>query len=123
MWRADAYFPCCPQDFGTDHLEEYFQNLKAGAVLAYSDHEDICPKLTVLESVILKNKSSILVKCERADCKWSIVGIVLDEKSRHFIHFILGSYSSKDEADKAFCAKNELTDFWSEGYANVYDFT
>lgn len=54
---------------------------------------------------------------ERADSKWSIVGIERDEKSKHFIHFILGSYSSKDEADKAFRAKNELTNFWSEGYA------
>ena len=118
MWRADAYFPCCPQNYETDHLEDYFQNINTGAVLAYSDYDDICPKLTVLESVILREKSSILVMSERADCKWSIVGIELDEKSRHFIHFILGSYSSKDEADKAFCAKNELTNFWSEGYAN-----
>ncbi len=123
MWRADAYFPCCPHDFGTDPLDDYFQNLKVGAVLAYSDHDDICPKLTVLESVILKKKSSILVMSKRADCKWSIVGIKLDEKSRHFIHYILGSYSSKGEADKAFCIKKELKDFWSDGYANAYDLT
>lgn len=123
MWKAPAYFPCCPNDFGTDPIEDYFQNLKDGSVLAYSDHDDICPKLTVLESVILKKKSSILVMSKREDCKWSIVGIELHEKSRHFIHFILGSYSIKDEADTAFFAKNELTDFWSEGYDNVYDLT
>lgn len=121
MWRAAAYFPCCPQEFGTDPLDDYFQNLKGGAVLAYSDHDDICPKLTVLESVVLKKKSSILVMSERVDSKWSIVGIERDEKSKHFIHFILGSYSTKHEADKAFCAKKELTDFWSEGYACAYD--
>jgi len=123
MWREDAYFPCCPQAFGNDPLEVYFQNIKVGAVFAYSDYEDICPKLIVLESVILKNKSSILVMCERADCKWSIIGIKLHEKSQHFIHFKLGSYSRKGEADEALCAKNELTDFWSEGYANAYDLT
>lgn len=123
MWRADAYFPCCPQVFGTDPLDDYFQNLEGGAVLAYSEHDDICPKLTVLKSIIHKNKLSILVLSKRADGKWSIVGIELHEKSRHFIHFILGSYSSKDEADKAFYAKNELTDFWSEGNANAYDRT
>lgn len=116
MWRASAYFPCCPQYLGTDRLEEYFQNLKAGAVFAYSDYEEFCPKLTVLEAVILKNKSSILVMCERADCKWVIIGIKLDEKSRHFIHFILGLYSSKDEADEAILVKKELNDFWSDGY-------
>jgi hypothetical protein len=123
MWGADAYFPCCPHEFGTDPLDDYFQNLKFGAVLAYSDHDDICFKLTVLESVILKKKSSILVMSKRADGKWSIVGIKLDEKSRHFIHFLLGSYSSKGEADKAFCIKKELKDFWSDGYANAYDLT
>lgn len=117
MWRTPTFFPCCPQEFGTDPLGDYFQNLKAGAVLAYGDHDDICPKLTILESRILKKKSSILVMSERADSKWSIVGIERDEKSKHFIHFILGSYSSKDEADKAFREKNELTNFWSEGYA------
>lgn len=120
MWTADAYFPCCPQELGTDALDVYFRNLKAGAVLAYSDHDDICPKLTVIESVILQENSSILVMSERADIGW-FVGIKHDGKSRHFIHFILGSYSSREEADKAMCAKKELTDFWSEGYANAYD--
>jgi len=121
MWRADAYFPCCPQEFGTDPIDDYFQNLKGGAVLAYSDYNDFCPKHTVLEARVLRKRSSIVVKSERADSRWSIVGIEFDEKSRHFIHFIIGSYSNKDEADEAFCAKNELTDFWSEGYANLYD--
>jgi hypothetical protein len=118
MWRASAYYPCCPQESGTDPLNDYFQNLKAGDVLAYSEHEDIFPELSVLESKILKEKSSIVVMSKRADSKWLIVGIELDERSKHFIHFGLGLYSIKDEANKAFGAKNELTDFWSEGYAN-----
>lgn len=123
MWRAEAYFPSCPQDFGNDPLEDYFQNLKVGSVLANIDSEfdDICPKLTVLESVILKGKSLILVMSERADSKWSIIGIELDEKSKHFIHFKLGTYSSKSEADEAFCTKKESIDSWSDGYAGVYD--
>ncbi len=121
MWRAPAYFPCCPREFGTDPVDDYFQNLKVGAVLAYSDHDDFCPKFTVLEAVVLKKRSSILVMSERADNKWSIVGIERYERSRHFIHFLLGLYSTKHEADKAFCAKKELTDFVSEGYANGYD--
>jgi hypothetical protein len=119
MWRAPAFFPCCPQELGTDPIDDYFQNLKAGSVFAYSDEDDLCPKLTVLESKILTKKSSILVLSERADGKWSVIGIERDEKTKHFIHFILGSYSSKGEADKAFRAKNELTNFWSEGYAEL----
>jgi len=118
MWRAAAYFPCCPLEYEINHLEEYYQNLKEGAVLAYSDHEDFCPRHAVVKSVLLKNASSILVMSERADGKWSIVGIKYDEKSKHFIHFILGTNFNKDEADKLLCTKNEETDFWSEGYAN-----
>lgn len=114
MWGKDVSFPCCPHDFGTDPLDDYFQNLKVGAVFAYYDHDDNYPKLTVLESVILKKKSSILVMIKIADCKWSIVGIELDEKSRHFIHFKLGLYSSKGEADKAFCIKKDLKNFWPD---------
>jgi hypothetical protein len=121
MWGAGAYFPCCPLDFGTDPLDDYYKNIKVGAVLAYNDHDDICPKFTVLESAILKKKSSILVVCKRAGSEWAIVGIELYEKSTHFIHFILGSYSSKGEADKAFSIKKEFSDFWSDGYANVYN--
>lgn len=119
MWRADAYFPCCPPNFGSDPLNDYFKNMKLGDVLAYSDHEDICPKLTVIESAILNENSSILVLSERIDHKWSIIGIKFDEKSRHFIHFILGSYSTREEAHKAFCEKKELTDYWSDAYSNA----
>ncbi len=118
-WRAGAYFPSCPNSFGADPIQDYFQNLKSGAVLAYSDHDDICPKFTVHESVILKEGSSILVLSERADSKWSIVGIEVNEK-RHFIHFNIGTYSSKDEAYREFSSKNEHTNFWSEAYSNSY---
>jgi len=120
MWRDAPYFPSCPQEFGADPLADYFQNLKTGAVLAYSDNEEFCPKLTVIKSVILLNKSKMLVMRERADSKWSIVGIELDEESKHFIHFIVGLYTGRDDAEKAFSAKEELADFWSKGYANVY---
>jgi hypothetical protein len=116
MWRAPAYFPCCPQDFGADRLDDYFRNLKAGAVLAYSDHEDFCPRLTVVKTVILKGKASILVMSEPADRKKVIVGIELDEKTKHFIHFIVGSYSDEQEADSAFRDKLELESYWSDAY-------
>jgi hypothetical protein len=120
MWRASAYFPCCPHDFGADPLYEYFQHIRAGAVLAYSNSDDLCPKLTVLEAELLLKKSSILVMNKRADCNWTIVGIELHQKSRHFIHFILGSYSNKVEADKQFNEKR-TANFWSDGYVNNYN--
>lgn len=114
MWRADAYFPGCPQDFGNDSLEDYFQNLKTDAVLAYSDHNYICPKLTVIKTVLLKNRLSILVMCKREDHKYSVIGITLDEKTNYFIHFYLGSYPNKDDADKSFSILQESTDWWGK---------
>lgn len=121
MLRASAYFPCCPQEFGTDPLIDYFQNIKVGVLFAYSDYEEFFPKQTVIESVMFKENASILVFCERADHKWSIIGITLDERSNHFIHFNLGSFSSKDEANKAFCNDKELKDYWSEAYNHQMD--
>ena len=58
--------------------------------------------------------------CSEADSKWTIIGIELHNKSQHFIHFNLGSYSSEGEANKAFSEKMEFSDFWSDAYANAY---
>jgi HNH endonuclease len=119
MWGADVYFPCCPEPFGADPLEDYYRNLKLGSIFAYNDGNSF-PQLTVFRSIIVKNKSSILVMCERSDHKWSIAGIILNDKL-HFIHFYLGSYSKKDEAEKALSTKTELDGFWSDGYDKSWD--
>lgn len=38
------------------------------------------------------------------------VGIKLDDKSKYFIHFNLGSYLDKEDAYKVFCIRQESTD-------------
>jgi hypothetical protein len=119
MWRADTYFPCCPKEFKNDPLDEYFQNLKIGSALAYSDHEELSPKLTIIRSVIKKETKSILVLCEDKDHKKSIIGISHHEKSKYFIHFNLGTYHSKEEAEAAFLNKMVLNDYWSDAYSNA----
>lgn len=118
FWRANAYFPCCPLECGANPLKDYFRHIKRGAIFAHSDHEEFCPKLTVLESVLLEAKSSILVMTQREDGKWAIVGIEFHKKSRHFIHFILGMYSNMHEAGEGFSSKEKYCNFWSDGYAN-----
>ncbi len=115
MWRSPAHFPCCPQEVGADPLDSYFQNLKSGAVFAYCDYQH-SPKLTVVEFAKGKKRPSILVMCEKeGPPQYAIAGIELNEKG-FFIHFKLGSYTDKDSADKAFIEKQELTDFWRDGY-------
>lgn len=117
MWRAQIHFPSCPTSFGVDPIEDYFRNLTAGAVFAYSDDIEISPKHLVLDAKILVAKFSIVVMSEREDGKWSIVGIELNRK-RHFIHFLLSSHYKKDEAVEVFHSKNEHSNFWSEAYSN-----
>jgi hypothetical protein len=119
MWGADAYFPCCPEPFGANPLEDYYRSLKPGSIFAY-DGNDTFPQLIVSRSIVSKNKSSILVMCERSDHYWSIAGIILNDKL-HFIHFYCGSYSKKDEAEKALYAKTESNDLWADGYAKPWD--
>ena len=116
MWRAPARFPSCPQGCGTDQIGDYFQNLSSGAVLSCSDHDDFCPRLTVVKSVVLEGGLSILVMCEAGNQKRAIIGIELDEKTKHFIHFIVGSYSDEADAETAFSEKKEAPEFWRDAY-------
>lgn len=123
MTRFPAHFPCCPEEFGIDRLDDYFQNIKLGSILVCCDNDkynDVCPELTVIDRVMTKETESIVVKCGREDGKWSVVGITLDKKTKWFIHFNLGSYSSLDKATEAFASKQGLKNFWSEGYSNAY---
>ena len=119
-WIGEPYFPSCPKEFGSNPLNDYFQNIKTGALLSYCDNDEDYPQLYVLESVILRNKFSILVLCERIDSKWSIIGIELNEKN-HFIHFHLGSFSSKSKAEIEFNKKQGSSNFWREGYFNKWN--
>ncbi len=118
MWRAPMQFPLCPQNHNRSRLDAYFRNIKPGSVFAHCDHGDFCPTLTAVEAVLLKDGSSILVMTESENGKWVIVGIELDEKTQHFFHFIVGSYSSLHQAGVEFTSKERQCNFWSDGYAN-----
>lgn len=104
-WGAHYYFPCCPEEIGIHPLEAYFQNLKIGAVFAYNDDS---PKLIVLEFVISKNSSSILIMCEREGLMseregfqpWFIAEIRFENGL--FVHNKLQSYFEKEDADLEF---------------------
>ena len=118
MWRASMYFPLCPQGNKHSSLDAYFRNIELGSVLAYCDHEDFCPTLTAVGAVLLNDGTSILAMTESENGKWVIVGIQLDEKTKHFFHYVVGSYTSMQEAEMAFNAKEQHCDFWSDAYSN-----
>jgi len=116
MWRAPAYFPCCPESIGLDPVTDYFDNLVVGAVMACSDEKELCPKHTVVEAMIPGGKPGIVVLAERADNKWAVVGIEFDEKSKHFIHYIFGVYKGKADAADKLRSSSSIADYQSAGY-------
>ncbi|MFN9068691.1 MAG: HNH endonuclease signature motif containing protein, partial [Bdellovibrionales bacterium] len=116
MWRGASSFPCCPNEVGISPIESYFLNLKVGEIFSYSEQEPVFSKLTILEVSKTKDNSSILVLCGNDSPRpYAIAGISLNEEG-YFIHFALGSYIKKDEADNAMRIKKELKNFWSDGY-------
>lgn len=119
MWWAPAFFPCCPEAFEPQPID-YFQNLKEGVLFSFPEHNDICPKLIVIKSKLVKENSSIFVMCESEDSNLVIIGIEHDDKTKHFIHYVLGNYTDKNQADKDFEEKSESTDFYSEAYETSY---
>lgn len=118
MWRALMYFPLCPQGLEHNSLDAYFRNIELGSVLARCDYEDFCPTLTAVGAVILNDGTSILAMTESENGKWVIVGIQLDDKTKHFFHYVVGSYASMQEAEIGFNAKEQHCDFWSDAYSN-----
>jgi hypothetical protein len=111
MWKAAAYFPSCPEDNGSGFLGQYLAKLQPGAVLAQSDDKDLCPKLTVRLAKLVEIESSILVLSEREDSKWTVIGIELDKKSRHFIHYNLGWYHNQNAAETALAEAQNSQDW------------
>lgn len=106
-WRVPSYFPCCPEKIGANPLEEYFHNLKVGAVFSYNN---VYPKSIILEFVRINNNSSILIMCEKESNEelkpWSIAAITFEND--FFIHSNLGSYFFKEGANKVFCIEQGL---------------
>jgi hypothetical protein len=112
-WRVPSNFPCCPEVIGYDPLGAYAQNLIAGANFSYNEKY---PESVVVDSVRTKNNSSILVLCQKSDLKpWSVAEVTFENGL--FIHKSLGSFFSKEGADKVFCVEQGLE--WNGG--DVFD--
>ena len=117
MWPGNAYFPLCPKEFGSDRLDDYYRKLTPGAIIAYSEYDRDKTQMIILLTDILKDKSSIMVMCKCSNGKYTNVGIELNSKC-HFIHFLLGVYSEREEAYNDYHKKQKLHDLFS---AALYD--
>lgn len=132
LWAATymfspSYFPLCPEEFKNDRLEEYFSNIKPDEIFAYTekwdDHPESYFSSTVVAATIQREQKTILVFCKRTDERWGIVGIELYNKNQWFIHYNLGVYSMKEDAEKRFSEVQSLSvdRFFSEGYSHSRD--
>lgn len=109
---ARYYFPCSPKDLNINPLKYYYQNLRKGVVFAYNDDS---PKLIVLDFVMIKNDSSILVMCEREGLlaeqegykPWLIAEITFDDGL--FVHSKVGCWFEKDDANRTFGLAQDKT--------------
>lgn len=120
MWGPEVHFPCCPQNGNHNSLSDYYENIGIGELFAYND-EDLFPKLRVCRKELISEYPTIVVMCDRNDQGWSVVGIILNERS-HFIHFHLGSFTIMKDAEKVFHNNKSPNDFWSNGYGRKWDF-
>jgi hypothetical protein len=88
MWPGHAYFPLCPEIIGNDQLEDYYNKLTPGAIIAYSEYDRDKTQIKILIASILRDKSSIIAMCECVNKKYVNIGIELNSKC-HFIHLAL----------------------------------
>ncbi|MCB9084305.1 MAG: HNH endonuclease [Bdellovibrionaceae bacterium] len=116
FWRGRDKFPCSPEETGINPISDYFQKLKPGLEFSYSDLDDWSPRLLICDYELINEGTLILVMCERDDGKWTVAGIEFHGRSQHFVHFHLGDYGERGEAESAFEGKRRLKDFWSEAY-------
>ena len=125
MFNANNFLQC-PEVFDNNRVEEYFENIKAGEIFATTDivkeYPDYYFSLSVLKAVIQKEKQAIIVLCEKSDKTFMIVGIELYSKNNWFIHYNLGSYKHREEAEAGFIERQsvEVSEFFSLGYKNAY---
>jgi hypothetical protein len=110
-WSIPSEFPCCPQETDTGHVVSYAERLKEGVTLARNDvYESI-----VLQSSLSNDNQTIYVMTESKDKDaikpWALAKITYENGL--YIHTNLGSFFSKDGAEKQFTLAQGLE--WTGG--------
>lgn len=96
-WRTPSEFPACPQGEQSQPILTYAANLRPGDVFSrnnYSTH-------TTLEAAVFDNNSTLYVVCQSDGMKpWSFAKVTFEDGL--FIHENLGSFFTKEGAEKQF---------------------
>lgn len=96
-WKYPVTFPCCPQQFSGNPLEEYMANLKEGVIFSTNDYGD---------SDVMR------FGMPQPDCLWVMCSISIGFKSHAFTkitfkdgifyHANMGVYDPGDEPEEIF---------------------
>ncbi len=114
MW-GDVQFPCCPQTFGEQPMQDYFNNINVGDLFAFNQNDSF-PRLYAYEKRVLRESCSWTVICNNSEKNWNVVGVEMNEKN-FFIHFNLGTFSSLEECKRIVSMIEDENYFWSKGFS------
>jgi len=112
IWRIPSEFPCCPQELNGKPLVAYFENLQLGSVFCRND----VYSSMVLKFAISDDQQSLYVISESSEENdavkpWTLAKITYENGL--LVHTSLGSFFSKEGADKQFCLVQGLE--WTGG--------
>lgn len=110
-WKTPKEFPCCPQQFGTNPILSYVDNLKVEKVFS----QDQYSKSIIENFAISKDETVLWILCKSSD-ENAIKPYTLAEVTYlndYFVHTNLGSFFKKDGAEKQFTLAQGLE--WTGG--------
>lgn len=110
-WRTPSEFPSCPQVEVDEPIKTYSAKLIAGEVFS----QNVYSTFKVLESAVIHEGSTIYVMCkqtaEDAIKPWSLAKVTYEQGL--YIHSNVGTFFTKDGAEKQFCLARGLE--WTGG--------
>jgi len=99
-WSVPSEFPCCPQEAVTNPIVAYAERLKNGALFTRNNIYETM----VLQFVLMNDRQTIFVMTqsikEDSIKPWALAKITYENGL--YIHTSLGSFFSKDGAEKQF---------------------
>jgi hypothetical protein len=109
-WRTPSEFPCCPQEGGEEPIATYAARLEVGAMFARNDFSES----VVVSVAIAEDHQSLWLMCEHIKNPikpWSLSQVTYE--SGLYTHTSLGTFFSKEGAEKQFCLAQGLE--WTGG--------
>ncbi|MBL7851613.1 MAG: HNH endonuclease [Cyclobacteriaceae bacterium] len=111
-WRVPSEFPCCPQGITQEPITAYYQMLNKGSIFCNNDvYTSIVLNSAISEDGLYLYVITESTAGEKAVKPWGLAKIAYE--NGRFVHISLGSFFTKDGAEKRFCLAQGLE--WTGG--------